>query len=138
VKAYDSNPHYNVAFETWLSSDTDPELSALSTPAPNNVRHHIRVLPVAGYHQHYDVFGLIAAGYPQIAYDDPNSPNTISDRWSRPVRYVTVSGEGDCPMKVDPGRTIARILAVDVTLISRWTAPVSILLRPLELQIPVI
>jgi len=95
-------------------------------------------MPIAGYHQHYDVFGLIAAGHPQLAYHDPSSANGISDRWNSAVRYVTsAGGEAAWPMKVDLGQMAARILAVDVTLNSNWTPPISILTMALELPMNV-
>lgn len=126
-------PAHNISVKTWVSADNDPEVSSLSDPFPANLRHYIKVYWTGGYTTDIHVYGLIAHDHPQLRYDRSGNPAD----WDAQSGSVVADAEEYCGLLVDSGTVTARIQCTRVEFKSAWTAWVSVLSTPLEVQIPV-
>jgi hypothetical protein len=112
-----------IVVETWLSATGHAEISSFTSPYPGDIRQHIAVDSNAGYPIDFYVYGLIASGYPQVAYTGP------TDKWDKPIRQMTSHGEADQPMQVSALGSPARVQVSLVQFDSTWSGRTAAILN---------
>ena len=118
AKAVGTDAILGIVVETWLSTTSNTDVTAVTSPYPSDARHHIGVTTNAQYPQDFFVHGLIAFGYSQVAYVVTPS----ADKWNDTIYQVQTYGEANCLLHISgPVGSPVRIQAEKVEYDCPWS-----------------